>query len=132
MAKTWADVRHHFDTDAVAHLATLMPDGSPHSVPVWVGAEEDHLAVFMEADSRKDVNLQRDPRVALSVTGVDNPLDMAFVRGRAVRRIVGDDVWPVIDRIAVQYTGEAYDHSRPMTLFLIEPEVSWGNDFSAG
>ena len=28
-----------------AHLATLMPEGSPQSVPVWVGREGEHLVI---------------------------------------------------------------------------------------
>ena len=56
----WDDVRPYFDLPAVAHAATLMPDGSPHSVPVWVGVEGDRLGIFMETGSRKDRNLGRD------------------------------------------------------------------------
>ncbi len=33
------------DRPNFAHLATLMADGSPHSVPVWVGREGDRLLV---------------------------------------------------------------------------------------
>jgi len=54
----------------------------------------------MLTGSLKDRNLQRDPRVAVSVTGPRNPLDMATVRGRAVRRLTGDDALPIVDRIA--------------------------------
>ena len=130
MTSEWADVRRYFDTDAVAHVATLMPDGAPHSVPVWVGLEGDGLAVFMIAGSRKDRNLQADPRVAISVTSPANPLDMAFVRGRAVRRLEGDDAMPIIDRISRAYTGEPYALRTGMAAFLIEPEVSWARDYA--
>lgn len=36
-----------------AHLATIMPDGSPHSAPVWIGREGDRLLVCTEAGSLK-------------------------------------------------------------------------------
>ncbi|NUQ33112.1 MAG: PPOX class F420-dependent oxidoreductase, partial [Dermatophilaceae bacterium] len=31
------DVRTGLDGTPIAHLATTLPDGSPHSVPLWVG-----------------------------------------------------------------------------------------------
>jgi hypothetical protein len=33
------DIKSLVDGFNFAHLATLMPDGSPQSVPVWVGRE---------------------------------------------------------------------------------------------
>ena len=53
------------------HLATVLPDGCPHSVPVWATVDGDRIAFFTQAKSRKARNLERDPRVALSV--VDEP-----------------------------------------------------------
>ena len=79
----WTTVKPYFETDAIAHLATLMMDGSPHSVPLWVGVEGERLALFTETDTLKDRNLRHDPRVAVSVTAADNPYSMAFVRGTA-------------------------------------------------
>jgi PPOX class probable F420-dependent enzyme len=128
---SWESVRRYFDRGALAHLSTLLPDGSPHSVPVWVGVEEERLAVFMETDSRKDRNLQRDPRLALSTVNPEEPLDMATVRGRAVTRITGDEAMPIVDRIARLYTGADYDVRSGMTAYLIEPERSWANDYTA-
>jgi PPOX class probable F420-dependent enzyme len=132
MTKNWTDVRRYFEGDAVVHVATLMPDGSPHSVPVWVGVEGDSLAFFSQTTSRKDKNLQADPRVAFSVTNPHEPLDMAFVRGRVTQRIDGNAAMPIVDRIAQVYTGEPYDVRSGMTVFLVEPEVTWANDYSAG
>src|SRR2546421_9388764 len=61
------DIRRLLGTTAMAHLATVLPDGSPHSVPVFVGAEGDRIAFFTGPGSRKAKNLRRDPRVALSL-----------------------------------------------------------------
>ncbi|MFS0734579.1 TIGR03618 family F420-dependent PPOX class oxidoreductase [Microbacterium sp. 1P10UB] len=129
---SWETVRPYFARGALAHIATLLPDGAPHSVPVWVGVEGDRVAVFMVEDSRKDRNLQRDPRVALSTTRPDQPLDMATVRGRVVERITGEPAMEVVDRIARLYTGADYDVRSGMTVFLIEPERSWSQDYSGG
>lgn len=131
MAQDFADIRHYFESTAPAHIATLMPDGAPHVVPVWVGVEGDRLAFFSETGSRKDRNVQRDDRVAASVTAPDQPLDMAFVRGRAVERLEGDAAMEVVDRIARVYTGTDYDVRSGLVVFLVEPEVCWSHDYSA-
>jgi hypothetical protein len=49
------------------HLATLMPDGSPHSAPVWIAREGDLLLICAEASSVKGKNTQGDPRVSMSI-----------------------------------------------------------------
>ena len=127
---SWESVRPYFGRGAVAHLATLLADGAPHVVPVWIGVEGDRLAVFMAEDSLKDRNLQRDPRFALSATNPDEPLDMATVRGRAVERLTGEEAMAVVDRIAHLYTGEPYDIRSGMTAFLLAPDRAWANDYT--
>lgn len=125
----WTTTKPYFETRAVAHLATLMRDGSPHTVPVWVGVEGERLAIFTEVDALKDRNISRDPRVAISVTGSDNPYAMAFVRGEAVERIDGDRALPYVDRIARLYTGEPYELREGLAVWLIEPHKSWSRDY---
>lgn len=127
---TWESTRPYFEQAAVAHVATLMPDGSPHSVPVWVGVESDELVIFMVEDSRKDRNLQGDPRVAISVTRPGETFDMAFVRGAVSRRIEGDEAMPLIDRVSVKYTGEPYAQRSGLVAFVIRPEVCWSRDYT--
>ena len=56
-----------------AHLATLMPDGSPQSVPVWVGREKDYVLVCTGEGSLKAKNIRRDPRVVLSIIDFHDP-----------------------------------------------------------
>jgi general stress protein 26 len=41
-----------------AHLATLMPDGSPHSVAVWAGLEDGRIAFFTQPASQKALNVE--------------------------------------------------------------------------
>ena len=67
------DVRSLFEGANFGHLATLMADGSPHSVAVWVGLEGDQVAFFTQPQSLKARNIARDPRVAISITDHDNP-----------------------------------------------------------
>ena len=86
-------VRRVLDGTSIAHLATVLPDGSPHSVPVWVAAHGDRVAFLTGPGSRKARNLRRDPRVALSIAPVDNPFEPVILRGRAVEWIEGDPAW---------------------------------------
>ncbi|SES10459.1 pyridoxamine 5'-phosphate oxidase family protein [Lentzea albida] len=38
-----AELREVLDGTPIAHLATLLPDGAPHSVPLWIGTHGDHI-----------------------------------------------------------------------------------------
>ena len=49
LAPLSAETMALIDRPNFAHLATLMADGSPHSVPVWVGREGDRLLVWLVA-----------------------------------------------------------------------------------
>ncbi|MDQ2585184.1 TIGR03618 family F420-dependent PPOX class oxidoreductase [Saccharothrix yanglingensis] len=116
------DVRRVLDGTSIAHLATVLPDGAPHSVPVWVGTHGEHVVVFTGPGSRKARNLRRDPRVALSLTPVDNPFQPVVVRGRVVRWVKGDAAWEIVDRISTKYTGGPYPRGDDRVVALIEPE----------
>jgi PPOX class probable F420-dependent enzyme len=119
------DVRALFDGPNYAHVATLMPDGGPHSVPVWTGVEADRIAFLTSPGSRKARNIDHDPRVAISVTAHDQPFTMAGVRGRIAERLEGDAAGEVIDRISHKYTGAPYPLREDRVVFLIEPERAW-------
>jgi len=67
------DAKKLIDCPNFAHLATLMPDGSPQSVPVWVGCEGEYLIVCTGEKSLKARNTRRDPRVALSIVDFGDP-----------------------------------------------------------
>ena len=65
MTELSAHVRALLDGANYAHVATVLPDGGPHSVPVWVGLQGDRIAFLTSPGSRKARNLDRDPRVAI-------------------------------------------------------------------
>jgi PPOX class probable F420-dependent enzyme len=120
-----ADIRPLFEARNVAHVATVMPDGAPHSVPVWMALEGERLAFFTQPGSRKARNLESDPRVAISVVDAANPYRMGQVRGRVAERVEGEPALAVIDRLAVRYTGEPFP-MRSGVVFLVDPERAWG------
>ena len=102
------EVQRLFEGPNYGHLATLMPDGSPHSVALWVGVEDGRVVFFTQPQSRKARNLEGDARVAISVIDRDNPYRTGRVRGRVVATRDGEAALEVIDRLALKYTGRPF------------------------
>jgi len=114
-----------FQTKALAHLATLMPDGQPQVTPVWVEFDGRYVIVNTAEGRQKDKNLQRDKRVALSLTDPENPYRYLEVRGKVAERThEGADA--NIDALAKKYLGkDKYPFRRPnevRVIYKIEPE----------
>ncbi len=101
------DVRTLLEEPNFAHLATLMPDGSPQSAPVWVGVEGDRIVIATGEGSLKGKNTKRDPRLSLSVVAMDNPYREAQLRGRVVERRPDRNL-NVIDGLSRKYTGKEF------------------------
>lgn len=55
------------DSSAVATVATIAADGSPHLSAAWIGVEGDEIVFGTLDDQRKLRNLRRDPRIVLSI-----------------------------------------------------------------
>ena len=122
-------VRALFDGPNYAHIATVLPNGAPHSVPVWVGLEGNQIAFLTHPASRKARNIAHDPRVALSITKHDQPTAMAQVRGRVAERLEGEAAWTIIDRIAHKYIGQPYPLRTDRVVFLVDPEHASAQTF---
>ena len=95
------------DRPNFAHLATLMPDGSPHATPVWVGREGDRILICTSDGSLKARNTRSDPRVALSIVDFTNPYEEVQMRGRVVERRPDPDL-KTMDPISHKYTGRPF------------------------
>ena len=115
-------VRRVLDGTSLAHVASVLPDGSPHTVPMFVGARGDRIVVLTGPGSRKARNLRRDPRVALSIAPVDNPFEPVVVRGRVVEWLEGDAAWEIVDELARKYTGAPYPREEERIVLAIEAE----------
>ncbi len=107
-----SEIRTLLDGANFAHLATLMADGSPQSVPVWVGREDDRVLICTGESSLKARNTQRDPRVALSVIDFRDPYQEAQLRGRVVERRPDPDL-KYMDPISHKYTGKPFPFRKP-------------------
>ncbi|WP_199552664.1 PPOX class F420-dependent oxidoreductase [Streptomyces sp. N35] len=84
-----AAARRLLEAPNPAILATINPDGSPQTSPVWVGLDGDDLVIASQAGRRKDKNLRRDPRVSLTVYDAADPQRYIEVRGTAA---ISEDV----------------------------------------
>jgi PPOX class probable F420-dependent enzyme len=121
MAELTDNVRALFDGANFVHVATVLPSGAPHSVPVWARIEGDRIAFFTQEGTRKARNLAADPRVAFSVVDHEQPYKMAQVRGRVAETVTGDAALEIIDRMAVGYIGKPFP-LRSGIVYLVEPE----------
>jgi len=107
-----AEVKQLLDRPNFAHLATLMPDGSPLSTPVWVGREGDRILVCTGEGSLKARNARRDPRIALSVVDLGDPYMEVQLRGRVVERRPDPDL-RLMDPISHKYIGRPFPRRDP-------------------
>jgi PPOX class probable F420-dependent enzyme len=114
-----------FEKKAFAHLATLMPDGSPQVTPVWVDYDGEYVLVNSSRGRQKDLNMRRDPRVAIDIQDPDQPYRHLQVRGKVVE-ITQEGADEHIDKMAKKYRGtEKYQNRTPgmvRVLFKIKPE----------
>lgn len=125
MAKIPEQYLDLFEKRAFAHLATLMPDGSPQLTPVWVDYDGEYILVNSAEGRVKDENMKRDPRVAIEISDPDDPYRYLQVRGRVVE-ITQEGADEHIDKLAKKYTGkDRYQNRRPgmvRLIYKIEPE----------
>lgn len=61
--------RELLESDALAHLVTLNPDGSPQLSCVWVGLDGEQMVSGHMHRAQKVRNVERDPRTVLSLEG---------------------------------------------------------------
>jgi PPOX class probable F420-dependent enzyme len=106
------DIKTLLDRPNFAHLATIMPDGSPQVAPVWVAREGDRILIGTGEGSLKGRNSRREPRVALSIVDFHDPYSEAQIRGRIVERRPDSD-FTGIDRISRKYTGADFPWRTP-------------------
>ena len=93
------------DDKNFAHVATLMKDGSPQVSPVWVYRHGDEVMISTGVDRIKTRNLNRDPRVAVSIAPVDAPFPPLLLRGRLVELITGEPAVEGFVEATKKYTG---------------------------
>ena len=111
--------------DAVAHVWTTNPDGSPQVSVVWVIVQGDRILFGCDRDSQKARNLRRNPSIVLSIED-DVRNEHGFQRHLIIRGTAEISEGPnpeLMDRLAEKYTGLK---RHPLTLRDSETSVVVG------
>jgi len=106
------EVRELLDAPNYVHLSTLRADGSPRNWVVWVGREGDRVLVCTGESAWKARDMQRDPRVGMSVNDLANPYRMAAIQGRVVE-VRPDEDCRHMDPISFKYTNAPFPMRGP-------------------
>jgi len=93
-----------FEKPSLGHLATLMPDGSPHVSPVWVDYDGCYILINTAKGRRKQMNMQERPQVALDIVDPENSFRFLSIRGRVVE-ITEEGANEHRDRLDTRYLG---------------------------
>lgn len=119
------DARRLLDAANFAHLSTLQEDGSPKVEPVWIAREGDRVLVTSDANTQKGRNLERDPRVAISIVDFHDPYEQLLIRGRVVE-VRSDDDLAFLDVLAKRYTNAPFGRRKwkQRAVYVIEPGIA--------
>jgi PPOX class probable F420-dependent enzyme len=113
------------ESTALAHVATIGPKGEPQNNPVWFGWDGTYLRFSQTKVRQKYRNVQREPRVSLSIVDPNNPFRYLEIRGRVVQ-IEEDPNQAFINSMAKKYIGQdVYGNHKPgdeRVVIVIEPE----------
>lgn len=102
-----AEAQALFGSDAVAHVWTCNPDGSPQVSVVWFIAQGDEILFGTDDKSHKARNLRLDDRVVLSIEDTERN-ERGFQRHLVIRGRAQLEPGPdpeLMDRLALKYTG---------------------------
>jgi PPOX class probable F420-dependent enzyme len=108
-------------------IATLKPDGSPHTVATWYLWENGRVLVNMDEGRKRLDYMRHDPRVSITALGKDDWYHQVSLRGR-ILSIEDDGDLSDIDRLSRHYTGEPYaqrDRGRLSAWIEVESWHAW-------
>ncbi|MCW2952756.1 MAG: class putative F420-dependent enzyme [Conexibacter sp.] len=94
-------------------VATLRADGTPHVTPVWVDHDGDTILLNSAKGRAWPANLERDPRVTLTIPNRENQYEYVSIRGR-LEAFVEEGADAHIDKLAKKYLGQdTYPYRQP-------------------
>ncbi|QIG41999.1 TIGR03618 family F420-dependent PPOX class oxidoreductase [Nocardioides anomalus] len=89
-------------------LATLLEDGQPAAQVMWVDNDGECVLINTERHRKKFRNVQRDPRVTVTVWEKDNPYSYGELRGVVEEIVEGAAAREHIDVLSERYFGRPY------------------------
>lgn len=106
-------------------VSTLRADGTIHSAPAWVDIKDGRPVVNSAKGRAWPTNLERDPRVTLTVQNLENPYEYVAIRGRVCEQTT-DGADEHIDSLAKKYLGQdSYPYRQPgeqRVILRVDPE----------
>src|SRR5215210_4159829 len=96
---------------STCYIATTMPDGSPQLTQTWVDTDGEHILINTVQGFQKVRNVERDPRVAVTISDPDNSRRYYAVRGHVVEATTEGGA-EHIEALAQKYLGGPYPWSR--------------------
>jgi PPOX class probable F420-dependent enzyme len=103
-----SDYEDLLESTALAHAATIGPDGEPQTQPVWFRWNGTHLLISHTKSRQKYRNLRREPRIALVIVDPNDPYRYIEVRGTV--EIEDDHTGELIDRLSRRYKDKPWKH----------------------
>jgi PPOX class probable F420-dependent enzyme len=110
-----------------AVVATVRPDGAPHTAATWYDWENGRVLLNMDESRARLRHMQGNPRISLTVFDGDNWETHVTLLGRVIS-IEPDDDLTGIDRLALRYTGKRFGtRNRGRVTAWMQPELwsSW-------
>lgn len=110
-----------------AVVASVRPDGSPHSVATWYLWNGERILVNMDESRARLAFLRHEPRVSLTVLDAESWYSQVNLDGR-VAELVDDERLEDIDRLALHYTGRPFrdrEHRRVSAWVEVERWHAW-------
>ena len=92
---------------STCYIATTMPDGSPQVTQVWCDTDGEHIVINTVEGHQKARNIERDPRVAVTVSDPAHPSRYHAARGRVVA-VTREGGVEHIEALAERYLGRPY------------------------
>jgi PPOX class probable F420-dependent enzyme len=92
---------------STCYVATTMPDGSPQLTQTWGDTDGENILINTVEGYQKARNVDRDPRVAVTVSDPGDPSRYFAVRGQVVRATT-DGAREHIEALAQRYLGTPY------------------------
>jgi PPOX class probable F420-dependent enzyme len=90
-------------------ITTALPGGDFQTQLIWVGTDGERLVVNTEVHRQKFKNIERDPRVTLTIRNEQDPYHYAEARGRVVETVTGQRARDHVDELSRKYHGQDYD-----------------------
>ena len=132
-----AEEKALFAKRAYAHVATVSADGTPQVTPVWIELHDDTPRFSTVKGRVKHRNLERDPRIGLSM--IDPESGSRFIQVRGTVTFEDDINEELIRRLAQKYMGDRARDWKPgsgeRVVVNVHPRTinsRWRNDPAAG